>query len=101
MNSRRVNALEHVVVPRIQSYISFIKKVLDEQAREDFFRMKKLTDKKKKLKEKTRREKDLKGEGKAAEKDDDIGTESAAPGGDEKSAVAAFGADEGDEDLIF
>ena len=47
VTSRRVNALEHVVIPRIQGNIHYIKKVLDEQAREDFYRQKKLTDKKK------------------------------------------------------
>eukprot|EP00831_Metopus_contortus_P064292 TRINITY_DN57562_c0_g1_i5.p1 TRINITY_DN57562_c0_g1~~TRINITY_DN57562_c0_g1_i5.p1 ORF type:complete len:245 (+),score=63.48 TRINITY_DN57562_c0_g1_i5:75-809(+) len=52
VTSRRVNALEHVVIPQIEFYIDFIKKVLDQHEREDFFRLKKLGDKKKKKKKK-------------------------------------------------
>ncbi len=40
--TRRVNALEQVVVPRIRSEISFIKAVLEEREREDTFRLKRL-----------------------------------------------------------
>ena len=90
--------MEHVVVPRIQEYIQFIKKVLDEQAREDFFRLKKLTDKKKKLKEmaiRMKEKKDSKGEGKDEEEGEDIIPDEA------DSAVAGFGKEAGDEDIIF
>ena len=40
--TRRVNALEQVVVPRIRSEIAFIKAVLEEREREDTFRLKRL-----------------------------------------------------------
>lgn len=51
MTNRRVNALEFILIPRIKEIISYIDKELDEEAREDFFRLKKVTDNKKKAKE--------------------------------------------------
>lgn len=47
VTNRRVNALEHVVVPRLISIYRYIDQELDEQAREDFFRLKKVLDTKK------------------------------------------------------
>ncbi len=48
MTNRRVNALEHVVIPRFINIYRYIDQELDEQAREDFFRLKKVLDNKKK-----------------------------------------------------
>lgn len=48
VTNRRVNALEHVVVPRFIAIYKYIDQELDEQAREDFFRLKKVLDNKKK-----------------------------------------------------
>jgi len=101
VTSRRVNALEHVVIPRIEGYINFIKKVLDEADREDFFRLKKLTDKKKKLKEIAVREAELaKTSGKHAggEEEESVDTIEAEA---EKSAIEAVLGEEGSEDIIF
>lgn len=47
MTNRRVNALEHVVIPRLENTISYINSELDEMDREEFFRLKKIQSKKK------------------------------------------------------
>jgi len=39
---RRVNSLEYIVVPRIQNTIRYIEMSLQERAREDFFRLKRI-----------------------------------------------------------
>ena len=45
--NRRVNALEFILLPRIKDIIGYIEKELDEESREDFYRLKKVTDNKK------------------------------------------------------
>ncbi|TXT13114.1 hypothetical protein VHUM_01515 [Vanrija humicola] len=45
--NRRVNAIEHVVIPRLENTISYINSELDEMDREEFFRLKKVQGKKK------------------------------------------------------
>merc|ERR1719511_78143 len=47
MTSRRVNALEYVLIPRIEETIHYITQEMDEQSREEFFRVKKVVEKKK------------------------------------------------------
>merc|ERR1712045_908284 len=47
MTSRRVNALEYVHIPKIEEIIHYITQEMDEQAREEFFRVKKVVEKKK------------------------------------------------------
>merc|ERR1712087_684081 len=47
MTSRRVNALEYVLIPRIEETIAYIILEMDEQDREEFFRVKKVVEKKK------------------------------------------------------
>jgi V-type H+-transporting ATPase subunit D len=46
--NRRVNALEHVLVPRLEGSVAYITSELDEQDREEFFRLKKIQNNKKK-----------------------------------------------------
>ncbi len=74
--------------------------MLDEQAREDFFRLKKLTDKKKKAKELEIREKELGGGKAKAEGEEEEETEF-TEGDNGKSAIDAAIGEEGTEDLIF
>jgi len=47
MTSRRVNALEYVIIPRIEVTIANVIQDLDEEARDDFIRIKKVVEKKK------------------------------------------------------
>ena len=62
VTNRRVNALEYVVLPRIEFTINYIEKELDEESREDFYRLKKVTDNKKKAKIEKNKENDIKAE---------------------------------------
>merc|ERR1719421_1993352 len=46
MTGRRVNALEYVIIPKIEDIMKYIEQEMDEQAREEFFRVKKVVEKK-------------------------------------------------------
>ncbi|KAG8905276.1 H(+)-transporting V1 sector ATPase subunit D, partial [Tulasnella sp. 408] len=45
--NRRVNAIEHVVIPKLENTIKYVMSELDEMDREEFFRLKKVQGKKK------------------------------------------------------
>ncbi|OXA60538.1 V-type proton ATPase subunit D [Folsomia candida] len=47
ITNRRVNAIEHVIIPRIERTLAYIVSELDELEREEFYRLKKIQDKKK------------------------------------------------------
>lgn len=47
VTNRRVNALEHVLIPRIERTLAYIMTELDEREREEFYRLKKVVEKKK------------------------------------------------------
>merc|ERR1719313_635890 len=68
MTSRRVNALEYVLIPRIEEIVRYIGQEMDEEAREEFFRVKKVVQKKraKLLREKAEEEKEVLAKGKTA-----------------------------------
>lgn len=82
MTNRRVNALEFVVIPKIENTIKYIQSELDEQDREEFFRLKKVQGKKKiarDLEEQARKRNEVDNGGNlpisnllAEEKDDDV-----------------------------
>ena len=46
ITNRRVNAIEHVIIPRTENTISYINSELDELDREEFYRLKKVPEKK-------------------------------------------------------
>lgn len=53
ITNRRVNAIEHVIIPRIDRTLTYIITELDEREREEFYRLKKIQEKKKQLRAKT------------------------------------------------
>ncbi|KAJ9118562.1 hypothetical protein QFC22_003782 [Naganishia vaughanmartiniae] len=58
--NRRVNAIEHVVIPRLENTVAYINSELDEMDREEFFRLKKIQGKKKRDTEEADAEADAK-----------------------------------------
>uniref|UniRef100_A0A8C7DCZ9 V-type proton ATPase subunit D n=1 Tax=Oncorhynchus kisutch TaxID=8019 RepID=A0A8C7DCZ9_ONCKI len=56
ITNRRVNAIEHVIIPRIERTLSYIITELDEREREEFYRLKKIQEKKKQMRERTEKE---------------------------------------------
>jgi len=85
ITNRRVNAIEHVIIPRIDRTLSYIISELDELEREEFYRLKKIQDKKRIARQK-------------AEKLQD---ELLKKGIDVRAMNSANMLDEGDDDVLF
>ncbi|KAK0163396.1 hypothetical protein PV327_007081 [Microctonus hyperodae] len=83
ITNRRVNAIEHVIIPRIERTLAYIISELDELEREEFYRLKKIQDKKKIIKAKAEARR----------------MEMIAAGKDLESSANML--DEGDDDLLF
>ncbi|XP_077299869.1 V-type proton ATPase subunit Vha36-1 [Arctopsyche grandis] len=83
ITNRRVNAIEHVIIPRIERTLAYIISELDELEREEFYRLKKIQDKKRI----------------ARKKAEAIKAEMIASGNDVRDVANML--DEGDEDLLF
>ncbi|CAH1173558.1 unnamed protein product [Phaedon cochleariae] len=86
ITNRRVNAIEHVIIPRIERTLAYIISELDELEREEFYRLKKIQDKKKIHRAKVEKAK-----------------QALIAAGLLKEAQASSGnmLDEGDEDILF
>lgn len=66
ITNRRVNAIEHVIIPKIERTLAYIISELDELEREEFYRLKKIQDKKRIARKKKEAEELLKAEQRAA-----------------------------------
>uniref|UniRef100_A0A6A7FPL3 V-type proton ATPase subunit D-like n=1 Tax=Hirondellea gigas TaxID=1518452 RepID=A0A6A7FPL3_9CRUS len=57
VTNRRVNAIEHVIIPKYERTLAYIITELDELEREEFYRLKKIQEKKKQAKERAEKAK--------------------------------------------
>jgi len=94
--NRRVNAIEHVIIPRTENTIKYINSELDELDTEEFFRLKKVQNKKQRDTAAQDAEMKLKKEAAAAKAESDKENEKENEGGN-----ADILGDQEDADVIF
>lgn len=103
LTNRRVNAIEHVIIPRYENTIAYILSELDEQDREEFFRLKKVQGKKKRDKVTDEAERLIKSQANSPTDATHPTTEAQGPPKEEQrnDAPADLLQDNHDEDIIF
>ncbi|ANB14229.1 H(+)-transporting V1 sector ATPase subunit D [Sugiyamaella lignohabitans] len=104
VTNRRVNAIEHVIIPRTENTIAYINSELDELDREEFYRLKKVQNKKQRdneiLEAERKNRKIAEGLAKAGDGPVSDKTATAVSGDIDQSPSDLLG-DQEDEDVIF
>lgn len=99
VTNRRVNAIEHVIIPRTENTIAYILSELDELEREEFFRLKKVQRNKQRDAEKLAQAERAEKERLAAA--GDAGSAAAAEGAEAAQSVKTDALADDDADVVF